>query len=239
MEEDDEESQTVQHEKRASLLQRREVNGHDWLNQSQREPSLSQSRSVLKLFVIGIIGLLLISVAVLALRAVRSTSSPEAAEATTTQPNAQTTNPPQTVAQPAASIEMKPVALKSSSTEVPELALEQVRQMRRSNSDHSKILKSLSETEMKYANDYRFPYERARVVVMDHKKNFQEEAFAALARAAQKAINNGKSNEMLQSLNKDSDGDFQKLSHGRREWAQLQKALKSRNPSVLSVNEGL
>jgi hypothetical protein len=73
---------------------------------------------------------------------------------------------------------------------------------------------------------------------MDHKKNFQEDAFAALARAAQKAINSGKSSEMLQSLNRDGDGDFQKLSHGR-EWSQLQRALKSRNASGLSANEGL
>jgi len=134
---------------------------------------------------------------------------------------------------------MKPASLKTSSPEVPELALEQLRQMRRSNSDHTKMLRSLSETETKYSNDYRFPYERARLVAIDHKKNFQEEAFTALARAAQKAINSGKSGEMLQSLNKDSDGDFQKLSHGHREWSQLQKALKSRNSSALSANQGL
>ena len=44
---------------------------------------------------------------------------------------------------------------------------------------------------------------------------------------------------MLQSLNKDKDGDFQKLSHERREWSQLQKALKSKDVSVLDVEEGL
>src|SRR5690242_998060 len=75
MEEDETDSQTVQHEKRGSLLQRREVNRHDWLTQSQSEPSLSQRRSVLKLFIVGIVGLLLISLTVLGIVATRSSSS--------------------------------------------------------------------------------------------------------------------------------------------------------------------
>jgi hypothetical protein len=234
IEEDEAESQTVQHQKRGSLLERRELNGHDWLTQSQRDPSLSQKRSVLKLFIIAAVGLLVLSLAVLGVLATRSSSSPQTAEVTS-QPSAPNAAPAQPAAAPVASVELKPVSLKTSSVEVPELALAQLRQMR----DHSKMLRSLSETETKYSGDYRFPYERARVVVMDHKKNFHEEAFAALARAAQKAINNGKSTEMLQSLNKDSDGDFQKLSHGHHEWSQLQRALKSRNVSGLSANEGL
>jgi hypothetical protein len=234
MEEDEEESQTVQHQKRGSLLERRELNGHDWLTQSQRDPSLSQKRSVLKLFIIAAVGLLVLSLAVLGVLATRSSSSPQTAEVTS-QLSAPNAAPAQPAAAPVASVELKPVSLKTSSVEVPELALAQLRQMR----DHSKMLRSLSETETKYSSDYRFPYERARVVVMDHKKNFHEEAFAALARAAQKAINSGKSSEMLRSLNKDSDGDFQKLSHGHHEWSQLQRALKSRNVSGLSANEGL
>jgi hypothetical protein len=239
MEEDEAESPTVQHPPRVSLLQRRGRQKDDeWLTDTAREPSLSQSRSVLKLFVIGFVGLLLISLAVLAVWETKSSVSAQVAETLTNQPTVPANSQPQTAEKPAASAEMRPVALKTSSPEVPEVALEQLRQMRTS-SDHSKILKSLSDTEMKYADDYRFPYERARVVVIDHKKNFHEEAFAALARAAQKAINKGKSNEMLQSLDKDSSGDFQKLAHGHREWTQLQKALKSRNAAVLSVNEGL
>jgi hypothetical protein len=234
MEEDEADSQTVQHEKRASRLERRELNGHDWLTQSQRDPSLSQKRSVLKLFIIAVVGLLVLSLAVLGVLATRSSSAPQTAEVTP-QASAPNAAPTQPAAAPVASVELKPVSLKTSSVEVPELALAQLRQMR----DHSKMLRSLSETETKYSSDYRFPYERARVVVRDHKKNFHEEAFAALARAAQKAINSGKSSEMLQSLNKDGDGDFQKLSHDRREWSQLQRALKSRDASGLSANEGL
>ena len=238
MEDDEAESQTIQHEKRGSLLQRREVNGREWMTQSQSKP-FSQKRSVLKLFLFSLVGLLVVSLAVLGILAARSSSTPQAAGVTTTQPNVPNAATEQQVAAPVASVEMKPASLKTSSPEVPELALEQLRQMRRSNSDHTKMLRSLSETETKYSNDYRFPYERARLVAIDHKKNFHEEAFAALARAAQKAINSGKSGEMLQSLNKDSDGDFQKLSHGHREWSQLQKALKSRNSSALNANQGL
>lgn len=85
---------------------------------------------------------------------------------------------------------------------------------------------------------YRFPYERARVVVKTRVKNFRVEAFSALARAAQKAINKGKAGEMLQSLKSDSVGDFEQLSHGNREWAQLQKALKTKDASVLDENQG-
>jgi hypothetical protein len=114
-------------------------------------------------------------------------------------------------------------------------ALERLRQMRTAdNSDRSKMLQKFSETERKYATDYRFPYERARVLATDRKKKSHEEAFAALARAVQVAIHSGKASEMLQNLNKDSAGDFQNLSHGYREWAQLQKALKTNDASMVS-----
>jgi hypothetical protein len=235
--EEDEDSQTVQHPGQALRLQRgNRSNGSELFKYSAREmPALS--RSVLKLFAIAAVSLLLISLAVLAIRGTGSSAASPGGDVAVA-PSAQTNATPQTVVEATPSLAMKPVALRTSSTEGQDKALEQLRQMRRA-SDRSKVLKNLSETETKYADDYRFPYERARVVVLDHKKNFQEEAFAALARAAQKAINKGKSGEMLESLNKDSEGDFQKLAHGRREWTQLQKALKSKNASVLPVNEGL
>jgi len=114
-------------------------------------------------------------------------------------------------------------------------ALERLRQMRTAeHSDRSQMLQKFSETERKYATDYRFPYERARVLAMDRKKKSHGEAFAALARAVQVAIHSGKATEMLQNMNKDSAGDFQNLSHGYREWAQLQKALKTNDASVVS-----
>jgi hypothetical protein len=111
-------------------------------------------------------------------------------------------------------------------------ALERLRQLRTTDrSERSKIMQRFSETERKYANDYRFPYERARVLAAERKK---KEAFAALTRAAQKAIHSGKSSEMLQNMNKDSAGDFQNLSRGYREWVQVQKALKTNDASIVS-----
>jgi hypothetical protein len=104
--------------------------------------------------------------------------------------------------------------------------------------ESSKVLKSLSETERRYADDYRFPYERARLVVKSRTKNFRVEAFSALARAAQKAIHKGKATEMLLNLKADGSGDFQQLAKGSREWAQLQKALKSKDVSVLEEAQG-
>jgi ABC-type cobalamin/Fe3+-siderophores transport system ATPase subunit len=98
------------------------------------------------------------------------------------------------------------------------------------------VLQRFSETEKKYARDYRFPYERARTVV-NLKRNFRREAFAALNRAAQKAITGGKAGEMLENLNADKDGDFQKLSHGHREWVQLQRALKTNDARVLYAED--
>jgi hypothetical protein len=133
-------------------------------------------------------------------------------------------------------VQMKTTALQVATVSAEDTALARVRLM--SGGDSSKVLKSLSETEKKYADDYRFPYERARVVVKSRTKNFRLEAFAALARAAQKAINKGKSGEMLQSLKSDSAGDFQQLANGNREWIQLQKALRTKDVSVLEESQG-
>ena len=120
-------------------------------------------------------------------------------------------------------------------TKAEDAALERLRQMRTTeHSDRSKMLQKFSETERKYATDYRFPYERARVLATERKKKSHEAALAALARAAQVAIHFGKASEMLQNMNKDSAGDFQNISHGYREWTQLQKALKTNDASVVT-----
>jgi hypothetical protein len=57
--------------------------------------------------------------------------------------------------------------------------------------------------------------------------------------AVEKAINTGKANEMLENLRRDSRGDFQKLASARREWQQLQEALRTQNTTVLSEKMGL
>jgi hypothetical protein len=209
---------------------------YSWASAVTREPKAVANRSVLKLFSLLVVGFLIGSVIAVS-RFGSSSAAPEQVAAL----------PPQTNAAPVAqneetpSVEIKPVSMEVPAASNEDTELERLRQMRSaaSASERSKILKNLSETERKYSRDYRFPYERAKVVVMTRTKNFREEAFSALARAAQKAITSGKAREMLQSLNKDEDGDFQKLSHGHREWSQLQKALKSKDTSALPVNEGL
>jgi len=192
------------------------------------------SRSVLKLFAVAVVGLLLFSVITFAL--VRSRSS--LTEATVTQAVTGSSETVSRIEQPqpkTPSTQTKPAMPEVRLAKAEDAALERLRQMRTAeHSDRSKMLQKFSETERKYATDYRFPYERARVLAMDRKKKSHGEAFAALARAVQVAIHSGKATEMLQNMNKDSAGDFQNLSHGYREWAQLQKALKTNDASVVS-----
>jgi hypothetical protein len=215
--------------------QKRSMSSFSWASAVTNDSKPGINRSVLKLLGILVVGFLIGSVIAVS----RLSSSSATAEQPST-PVVQA-SAPKVQNEVAPAVEMKPASMETPATSDEETELERLRQMRAtaSASEQSKILKNLSETESKYSGDYRFPYERAKVVVMNRKKNFREEAFTALARAAQKAIHSGKAREMLQNLNKDSEGDFQKLSHGNREWAQLQKALKSKDVSVLDVDEGL
>lgn len=229
--EEDEEGLSQPDQKRSRLS-----STFSWASAVTREPKTGGSRSVLKLFSLLVVGFLVGSLIAIT-RLSSNSATPEQAAA----PNAQTSAAPVVQNEVAPPVEMKAASMEIPAANEEDTALERLRQMRTAASvaDQSKILKNLSETERKYSGDYRFPYERAKVVVMTRKRNFREEAFTALARAAQKAIHSGKAREMLQNLNKDSEGDFQKLSHGHREWAQLQKALRSKDASVLDVEEGL
>lgn len=208
-----------------------------WASALPLQRSTRSNGGILKLFSIVVGGLLFGFLSLVAL--MRSNAT---VPATATNQPATPAVQSSTVAansEPAPTAEMKPVAAQIPAATAEDTELERLRQMRgaANASDRSKILQRFAETERKYSRDYRFAYERARVVV-GLKKDFREEAFAALARAAQKAIDSGKAVEMLQNLNKDKDGDFQKLSHERREWSQLQKALKNKDVSVLDVEEG-
>lgn len=61
------------------------------------------------------------------------------------------------------------------------------------------------------------------------------EAFEPLARAAQKAIDNGQADEMLNRLMADKYGEFHKLSHGHREWEAIEQALRNKDKGVLKI----
>ena len=99
-------------------------------------------------------------------------------------------------------------------------------------SESGAIIASLDEAEKKYPRDYRFPYERAKLSVKGITSH--HEAFGALALAGEKAIDNGKAQEMLDSLKVDQDGDFYKLARGHREWQALAQALSNKDKKGLS-----
>lgn len=127
---------------------------------------------------------------------------------------------------------------KASTSPVTSSADDEVKEIRQrriaaSPSEANQIIATITEAEKKYPNDYRFPYERAKLsikgIVSHH------EAFDALFTAAEKAIDEGKADDMLSSLETDKDGDFYKLSRGHREWATLAEALRNKDKSTLKV----
>jgi Double zinc ribbon len=100
-------------------------------------------------------------------------------------------------------------------------------------SETSEIISAFEDAEKKYPNDYRFPYERAKLSIKGITSH--HEAFGALALAAAKAIDNGKAQEMLDSLMADKDGDFYKVSRGHHEWQALVQALGNKDKRGLNA----
>ena len=140
------------------------------------------------------------------------------------------------VSEPSAPPVVKPA---SSSQTMPtngadaELKMLRDRRAKAKTGESSKIVESITTAEKKYPNDYRFPYERAKLSITGVTSH--HEAFAALAAAAEKAMDNGKAQEMLDSLNADGPGDFYKLSRGHSEWRTLQEALQNKNKAGLKA----
>jgi len=223
------EEEPGKHSKRRGLFLSGDLS---WPSMPGTDRRTGTHRSVLKLFSIAFIGALLFSIVTFGLIRSRSALSAATVTQSVTAPPVNTqVSEPQTPTAPV--VQTKATVAEPRPAKAEDAALERLRLLRATDrdDDHSKILQKFSETERKYANDYRFPYERARVLAAGRKK---KEAFAALSRAAQKAIQGGKASEMLQSMNKDSGGDFQSLSHGSREWTQVQKALKTNDASMVS-----
>jgi len=100
-------------------------------------------------------------------------------------------------------------------------------------SESRATIASLDDAEKKYPRDYRFPYERAKLSIKGITSH--HEAFGALALAAERAIDSGKAQEMLDSLLADKDGDFYKLSRGHHEWQALEEALRSKDKAPLKT----
>jgi hypothetical protein len=98
----------------------------------------------------------------------------------------------------------------------------------------SEIISAIEAAERKYPTDYRFPYEHARLFgkgIISH-----DEAFAAVFLAAEKAIDNGRAQEMLTDLMSDKDEDFSKLSRGHHEWKLIEAALRDGDKAALKTH---
>ena len=98
---------------------------------------------------------------------------------------------------------------------------------------YPELLKTLNAAELKYPRDYRFSYERAKLTVKTDRSRKHAQSFALLALAARKAIDSGRSGEMLDSLKTDMRHDLQGLSREHDEWRLLEQALKRNDKRIL------
>lgn len=202
-----------------------------WTTATLPERPASTRGSVLKLLAIGTVALTLVSLGAYGL--LRSDSA--TASANVAAPVAQTSQPQ---ASAPITTEVSRAAPAQTTTQQvvpanPEDELKKLRERRitAKPADRSRIIQALAKIEKQYPRDYRFPYERAKLAV---KGSSRSEAFKALNTAAEKAINTGKANEMLNGLETDKSGDFSKLAQGRYEWSRLVVALRRKDTSLLS-----
>ena len=91
----------------------------------------------------------------------------------------------------------------------------------------------LRAAESEYPLEFRFSYERAKLLVFGRHEH--HEAFGRLRRAAEKAIETGWSEAMLAMLRSDGaqSGPFRKLARGHSEWKQILAALESEDREAL------
>jgi hypothetical protein len=223
--------QTVQHEVRP-------VSGpmFSWALPNEAEQPNSGNTALPKLIAIVVVGLLMVSVGLFALThsGARMTavtaaqpvtaddqSIPSLAPTTQVTTDVPTEDPPQRNSAPSAADE--------------ELDKVRGRRIAATASDRLAIIQTIARAEKQYPNDYRFPYERAKVAIIGSQSSSHDEAFSALSLAAEKAISSGKTHEMLESLEADKSGDFHKLSHGHRQWNQVAAALKNTHTGLQSA----
>ena len=158
-------------------------------------------------------------------RASDTQSGPRTDSGTSTQSTESST--PSSTATPASG------RMNASSTADDELKQLRERRINAPPSEAASIIAAFEAAEKKYPNDYRFPYERAKLSIKGITSH--HEAFGALSLAGEKAIDNGKAQEMLNNLTADKDGDFYKLSRGHREWQALEEALRNNDKAALKT----
>jgi hypothetical protein len=222
---------TIQHEARpfnSTVL--------PWTTARAPEHPSSSRGSVLKLLAIGGVAFVLLSLGAFGLfRSDTRTASATAAPPPVSQPTSQ----PQPSVAVTTEVSRNAPAETTTQQQVtpnPEDDLKKLRerQMTASASERPKVFQAFAKVEKQYPRDYRFPYERAKLVVGGSQSSSRTEAFKALTIAAQRAISTGKANEMLNGLESDKSGDFSRLSQGRFEWSRLVAALKRKDTSLLS-----
>lgn len=213
-----------------------------WATAKQPDDPSSSRGSVLKLIAIGGVAFLLLSLGVFGLtrsadsQSALTTASAPAQTIAETKPAEQVNTQPVTV--PAELVnETKPEPSPSVSPEDELLARLRERRITATNSERPQIVAAFAKIERKYPRDYRFPYERAKLVVKGSQTSARNEAFKALSVAAERAITAGKANEMLSGLETDKAGDFHRLAQGRQEWTRLVAALKRKDTSLLAANK--
>lgn len=227
----DDDELTLQHDvppARSSML--------PWTTAKQPDHPSSSRGSVLKLIAMGGVAFLLLSLGLFGLTR-SADSQADSTAATASAPTiAQATPEPantQPVTVPAQLVnETKPSPSVSPEDEL--LARLRERRMTATNSERPKIVAAFAKIERKYPRDYRFPYERAKLVVKGSQTSARTEAFKALSVAAERAISAGKAGEMLSGLETDKAGDFHRLAQGRQEWTRLVAALKRKDTSLLA-----
>jgi hypothetical protein len=206
-----------------------------WALANEPEGASKPNGPLLKLIAAALVGIVIVSAGLFML--MRSTSrviSSEASQAVVqNQPAGADLGPDQVDRKVA--IEATPQPSSAARPEDDELKKLRERRIAAGASDRFAILQAFATIERQYPNDYRFPYERAKLVIKASETNSHDEAFAALSLAAEKAINTGKAHEMLNGLEADKAGDFHKLSHGHYEWTQVEEALKSKDRRLLSA----
>lgn len=221
----EDEDQTAEHNAVA-----RGVPIFSWAVPRESEHAASGSGAVVKLVAVAVIGLLVMGLGLYVL--LRWTSTGGAVDVRAVE-EAQ----PQTSAEPnGSSPARESVKPQSSTVATADEALSELSARRVLLSDPAaaaEALEFLSPYERQFADDYRFPFERARLLVKAQGLDFETRAFAALFLAAEKAIARGKAMSMLQSLHNNRTGDFNPLYNGHPEWRQLVSALRSKNANLL------
>ena len=156
----------------------------------------------------------------------------QTSQSSTSTPDVTSENP-STVpsAQPTSTITPQQAPIASADDEIQQL---RERRIGAGPSERVEIISALEQAEKRYSSDYRFPYELSKLSIKGTISH--HEAFEPLARAAQKAIDNGQADEMLNSFMGDKDGDFHKLSHGHHEWEAIEQALRNKDKGMLKVS---